>query len=176
MYNVKEMVADIDVSRNNKTSACAKDETRVMMAMLNDPTFKVDIWSHNGIIGQYCPYEESRQMITNILRDTAKISTQEARELAMGYEFDKNNANIMIGISKEFINTYVETGRKLPLGGRETSNIAIAKKIKPAKPNTYPKKVGIADDGTDIYETVNDGMSPAHGSLKVYSPAPTWIK
>lgn len=152
-FNVKELVANIEESRT-QTSANAKDENRVMRAMLNDPTFKVDVWGRNGIEGQYCPYEEARILVANIVKDTTKISAKEASDLASQYEFGKQEAGIMINISKEFVNTYIETGRKLPLGGRDTSNISIAKKIKESK--TYG--------------------SITHGSLKVYSPAPIWIK
>lgn len=152
-FNVKELVANIEESRT-QTSANAKDENRVMRAMLNDPTFKVDVWGRNGIEGQYCPYEEARTLVANIVKDTTKISAKEASDLASQYEFGKQEAGIMINISKEFVNTYIETGRKLPLGGRESSNISIAKKVKESK---------------------TDG-SITHGSLKVYSSAPVWIK
>ena len=116
-------------------------------------------------------------MVSNIIKDTTKISSKEAIDLANNYEFGKQESNIMIGISKEFINTYIETGRKLPLGGRETSNISIAKKVKEAKVGGTPKKVGVNDDGTDKYESVSDGsVTPAHGSIKVYSSCPLWLK
>lgn len=172
---VKQLVADINQART-QTSSSVKDEIRVMKAMLNDPTFKVDVWSKDGIEGQYCPYDEARTMVANIIKDTTKISNNEATDLASSYEFGNQEASIMIGISKEFINTYIETGRKLPLGGRETSDIAIAKKVKEAHTNSYPKKVGVNEDGTDKYETVDDGVIPEHGSLKVYSPTPSWLK
>lgn len=173
-FDVKSLVNEIDSTRT-QTSANAKDENRVMRAMLNDPTFKVDVWSRNGIENQYCPYDEARTLVSNIIKDTTKISAREADELASKYEFGKQEAGIMIGISKEFINTYIETGRKLPLGGRETSNISIAKKVKESRSNSFIKKIGVNDDGTDKLETVNDGTIPTHGSLKVYSSAPSWL-
>lgn len=172
---VKQLIEEINSTRT-QTSASVKDEVRVMRAMLNDPTFQVDVWGRSGIEGQYCPYDEARTMIANIIKDTTKISTNEATELASSYQFGNQEANIMIGISKEFINTYIETGRKLPLGGRETSDIAIAKKVKEAHTNSYPKKVGTNDDGTNKYEAVDEGTVPEHGSLKVYSPTPSWLK
>lgn len=172
--SVRDLVAEINETRT-QTSASAKDESRVMRAMLNDPTFKVDVYGHSGLQGQYCPYDEARTMIANILKDTTRISANEAADLARDYRFGKAEANIMIGISKEFINTYIETGRKLPLGGREASDISIAKKVKDSKPNRFPKKVGVNDDGTDRYEVSGEGTIPSHGSLKVYSSAPSWM-
>jgi hypothetical protein len=173
--NVKELVKEINNTRT-QTSASAKDEVRVMKAMLNDPEFVVDIYGRSGVEGQYCPYEESRSMISNIIRDAAKVSAKEATELANHYKFGKQEASVMVGISKEFINTYIETGRKLPLGGRETSNISIAKKVKEERANNFPKKVGVNEDGSDKYETVDQGVIPSHTSLKVYSSCPPWLK
>lgn len=173
---VRELVAEIDNVRRDQTSVSAKDEVRVMRAMLNDPTFTVDVYGKQGVEGQYCPYNESRTMVAKILQDTARITGKEAAELASRYQFGKQESSIMVGLAKEYINTYMETGRKLPLGGRERSNISIAKKVKEARQNSFPKKTGINDDGTDRYETVDDGYIPAHGSLKVYSSCPPWVK
>ena len=134
------------------------------------------VYDKNGVSGSYCPYEESRIMLSSIIKDTTKINSAEASELAYNYEFGKKESTIMVGISKEFVNTYIETGRKLPLGGREKSNISLAKKVKPAKANTYPKKVGVNADGTDKYETVNEGMIPEHNSIRVFGSCPSWVK
>ena len=173
MNTVKEVIENINNSRT-QVSACAKDETRVMMAMLNDPTYKVDVYGRNGVEGEYCPYEEARTMVANIIKDTTKINKNEATELANQYEFDKQNAVIMTGLSKEFINTYIQCGRKLPLGGRVDSNISISRKVK-AKSGNHLKKVGVNDDGTDKFVEATEN-TPAHGSLKVYSPCPSWLK
>ena len=82
----------------------------------------------------------------------------------------------MVGLSKEFVNTYIETGRKLPLGGREKSNISIAKKVKKERVGNTPRKVGVNADGTDKYESTASAPIPEHGSLKVYSSCPSWVK
>jgi hypothetical protein len=171
---VDELIKEINTTRT-QTSASAKDETRVMRGMLNDPTFKVDVYDKGGIKGTYCPYEEARNMISNIIKDTTKISGKEAMELAQSYEFGKQESNIMIGIAKEFVNTYLETGRKLPLGGRETSNISIAKKVKKERAGGFPRKAGVNSDGTDKINK-EETIIPAHGSLKVYSQCPSWVK
>lgn len=176
MDSVRELINEINTTRT-QTSASAKDEIRVMRAMLNEPEFKVDVYGKSGVEGQYCPYEESRMMVSNIIKDTTKISQKEAMDLANNYEFGNQESSIMIGISKEFINTYIETGRKLPLGGRETSNISIAKKVKEERVGNTPRKVGVNADGTDKYESVADAKPiPEHGSLKVYSSCPAWLK
>lgn len=173
---VDELVKEINETRT-QTSASSKDETRVMKAMLNDPEFKVDVYGKNGVEKTYSPYEESRILVGNIIKDTTKISTNEAMELAKQYEFGKQESNIMIGISKEFINTYMETGRKLNLGGRKDSNISISKKVKKERAGGFKQKVGVNADGTDKYiESDNDTVIPSHGSIRVYSPCPSWVK
>ena len=174
MESVKNLIDEINNTRS-QTSASIKDEVRVMRAMLNDPTYKVDVWSRSGVQEQYCPYDEARSMIANIIKDTTKISANEAEDLAKNYIFGKQEAVSMISISKEFINTYIETGRKLPLGGRETSNISIAKKVKQETSKVFNKKVGVNDDGSDKFEK-SFVTVPEHGSLKVYSPTPSWLK
>ena len=118
MNSVRELINEINTTRTQASSK-AKDEVRVMKAMLNEPEFKVDVYGKSGVEGQYCPYEESRIMVSNIIKNTTKVSQQEAMSLANSYEFGNQEATIMVGLSKEFINTYIETGRKLPLGGRE---------------------------------------------------------
>lgn len=176
MDTVRELINEINTTRT-QISASAKDEIRVMRAMLNDPDFKVDVYGPTGVIGSYCPYEEARTLASNIIRDTTKMSGREAMELANNYEFGKQESVILIGLSKEFINTYTETGRKLPLGGRADSNISIAKKIKKEPAGGYPKKVGVNSDGTDKFETVGENtLTPSHKSLRVYGGCPVWLK
>jgi hypothetical protein len=172
---VIDLVTEINNTRS-QTSASAKDEIRVMRAMLNDPDFVVDVYGKSGVEGQYCPYDDAHNMAANIIKGATRMSTKEAEHLAANYEFTKQDACTFIDISKEFINTYIETGRKLPLGGRERSNISISKKVKEERTNNFPKKVGVNDDGTDKYETCGEGTIPSHGSLRVHSSCPPWLK
>lgn len=174
-YRVRELVKSIDQNRT-QVSASAKDEVAVMRAMLNDPTYKVDVYGKSGVEGQYCPNEEAKALAANILKGAANLTGNEAAELANNYEFGKQDAVIMVGISKEFVNTYLETGRKLPLGGRESSDISIQKKVKEETVSSFPVKTGVNSDGTDKYEHTQGRVIPAHGSLKVSSPCPPWVK
>ena len=172
---VMELVKEINETRT-QTSASAKDELRVMQAMLNDSDFVVAVYGKTGVIGQYCPCDDAHNMAANIIKGATKISTKEAELLAENYEFTKSDASTLVNISKEFINTYVETGRKLPLGGREKSNVALSKKVKAERSNNFPKKVGVNNDGTDKYESCGEGVIPAHNSLRVHSSCPPWLK
>ena len=68
---VKDLIANIAETRT-QVSANSKDELRVAQAMLNDPTYKVDIYTNKGIVGQYCPYDEARRMCASIIKDATK--------------------------------------------------------------------------------------------------------
>lgn len=171
METVNSLISQINEKRNGKVSSSAKDEVLVMQAMLNDSTFVVDVYGKNGVEGQYCPYTESRNMIGSIIKDATRISAEEASRIANDYEFGKKESETMVTLSKQFINTYLETGRKLPLGGTANSNISISKKTKPER--EYNAKIGINDDGSD---KTSPCVVPSHGTIKVYSSCPKWVK
>jgi DNA-binding transcriptional regulator YiaG len=170
----KELLNEIRTNLKQK-NASQKDEVRVMQAMLNDDSYKVAIYDKTGEIGTYCPAEDFKSMTTSIIASAAKVTKEEARSLSENHEVSKSEAASMVGISKEFINTYLETGRKLPLGGREETNFALSRKLVPEKIKPCPRKVGVKDTGEDIYETPNKTI-PEHIGLKAYSSCPDWIK
>ena len=173
-YNVKELVSKID---NDKTQAgaSAKDEVQVMRAMLNDKNYKVDVYSKNGKEGEYCPRESAESIAANILKGAAKITGAEAVELASNYEFSKSDAEEAIKLSKEFINTYTQTGRKINLGGREKSNVSLKLKHKEASTTSFPRKTGVDSAGKPIYEKAQVNI-PAYDALSVSASAPEWLK
>ena len=172
MENLNEIVSEIKANLS-QTSASRKDEITVMKAMLNDISFKVDIYDKTGVIDTYCPAEDARNMVSGILKGAAKVSNQEAIQLAGNYEFTNNDASSMVRLSKEFINVYLGTGRKLPLGGREKSDVSLAKKEVEQTTKIYPKKIGVEADGSDKWGT-GEKIVPAHESIKVYSSCPDW--
>ena len=174
MENVKNLINEIHTGLS-QASASQKDESRVMKAMLNDETFVVDVYNADGKSGSYSPYADARSMVSNIISSATKISKAEADDLAQNYEFKKSDAESLVNISKEFINTYLTTGRKLPLGGRETSNISLTEKKIDETIRMYPKKVGVNSDGSDRYEKVQTKV-PAYSSIKVIAPCPKWVK
>ena len=91
MESVKTLVKEIKEGLAQQSSS-QKDEIRVMRAMLNDPTYKVDVYGKTGIEGQYCPYEESRTMVANIIKDTTKFINTKIHRL-------KNISHVLSGFS-----------------------------------------------------------------------------
>lgn len=160
---VTELVKEIREGLNSKT-ASGRDEVRVMQAMLNDKEFKVATYSNEGVTGEYSPSEDARKMSASIISSTTKISKAEAQTLADEHTFTTSEAASMVGISKEFVNTYLQTGRKLPLGARETSNVKLELKHKEqtmvSVPNDKTKKVPV----------------PAHDTIRVYGSCPVYLK
>lgn len=175
MENVKELLNEIKGNLSQKVSASQKDEVKVMKAMLNDRNYTVGVYGKDGKEGEVCPSKEARDMISSVMSGAAKISQAEASKLAEEYEFKKSEAANMVTISKEFINTYLDSGRKLSLGGRETSNVSLVKKEVEAKTTTYPKKVGIDENGNAIYKTETTNIK-AHSTIKASGSCPSWIK
>lgn len=165
-----------EISGNlSQTSSSRKDEIRVMQAMLSDPSYKVNVYGRDGIEDTYSPAEDFRSMCASVLSHAAKVPAAEAAQLMDGYQVSKGEATSMVGISKEFVNTFLKTGRKLPLGPREKSDVSLSLKQVEQSTRMYPQKVGVNDDGTDRYSK-NATSIPAHESVRVHAPCPAWVK
>lgn len=175
MSELTTLLKDINKNLSQK-SASQKDEVKVMQTMLNDKDYKPTVYGSNGAPdGTYCPAEDARAMLATAIASSVKISKDEAASLASAHTFTKNEASTFVGVSKEFVNAYMQTGRKLPFGGRAKSNIAITGQDLGKTTKRYPKKVGVREDGTGIYENA-EKVVPAHLSAKVAAPCPDWVK
>ena len=163
------------IKQASTCTASKKDETRVMKAMLNDTSYSVDVYAGTGKIGEFNPSKEMRSMCTSILSSAASIPLAEANSLMEKYTFKKSEATSMVNISKEFVNTYIHSGRKLNLGGREKSNISLSLKEVPAGERTYPQCTGTDKKGNKIYTTGKTYVK-RYESIKVTAPSPEWVK
>lgn len=171
---VKNLIKEIS-SNLSQVSSSHKDEIRVMQAMISDPSYEVTIYGKDGPEGTYNPTNDFRSMCASVMSHAAKISNNEATQLMDGYTVSKAEADSMVNISKEFVNTFVQTGRKLPLGSREKSDVSLSQKKVEATTRLYPQKVGVNDDGTDRYVKTPTKI-PAHESVRVHAPCPSWVK
>ena len=170
---VQALVAEIKDGLSQCISS-RKDEVRVMQAMLSDPTYEVQVYDKNGPSAVYSPCQDFRSMCASVIASAAKVTGAEAESMMSDYSVSKAEATSMVNISKEFINTFLQTGRKLPLGGRADSDISLSSKHIPAKVRSCPHKVGVNEDGTNMY-TRNPTTVAAHSSIRVYSPCPSWV-
>ena len=163
--NAKKTIAQVAENVTQKSSS-RKDEITVMKAMMNDPDFSIDIYDKTGKCGEYYPSREVRKMVSKVLSETARIPSREASELVDNYEFTKADASAMVNLSKEFINTYLKnTGRKMSLGGRATSDIELMWKEIADRTVEIPSK-----DGSRIRTFI-----PAHSGIKTMCPCPEWV-
>ena len=174
MSTVNELIQEIK-SGLTQVASSGKDEVRVMKEMLNDTEYKVGVYSREGKVGEYCPAEDMRDLMTNVISSTTKINKEEAEKLADNYKFKNSDAQTMINVSKEFINTYMQSGRKLSLGGREKSDVALSLKEVKETEKTYPKKIGIDDSGRPIFQHPTAKVK-AHESIRVSASCPEWVK
>lgn len=174
MEKVRELISEINKNLKQNSSS-QKDEVKVMKAMLNDKDFSVDIYGKDGVQGTYNPSVEMRSTIANIVSSVTKISKEEANTCMDNYEFKNNDASAFVDLSKEYVNTYLDTGRKLSLGAREDSDISLSRKIEEEGYRSYPKKIGEDANGKAIYEKANV-LVPRHKGIKVYSPCPDYLK
>lgn len=172
--NLKEVLATIKQSVKQH-SASAKDEITVMQSMLNDREYGVEIYHKNGSTGEfYYPAQEFRGMVSDIVASTTKIGKDEASAIIDDYDFKRSQAKVMVDISKEFINTYLETDRKLKLGGRQTSNVSLMRKDFPSGKRRYPSRIGVRDNGEAIIEA-REIWVDSYSGIKASSPCPPWV-
>ena len=180
MEDVRTLVTGI---RDNLSqhSISQKDEVRVMKAMLNDRNYNVVTYGNNGPDGTLCPAQNARDLAANIISGGANIPKPEAVQLAGNYEFNNNDAQNMINISKEFVNTYTDTERKMSFGGRENYEMSILKYNVPQTEKSYPRKVVdaagnpvIGDDGKQLFEHPTK-IVPAHTTARMMASCPQWL-
>lgn len=166
-------------SERSKDNAYAtrsrKDEIAVMRAMLNDESYEVSIYDKNGLSGIFCPAKAFKSMIGNIMSETTGMSKAETKQIMSSYEFGNSDAKDMINISKEFVNTYLDSGRKLPLGGRYNSNSSLVKKEFPGGIIKSPVKIK-EENGNIVYKNTKETHIEAYSGIKASNPYPVWLK
>lgn len=164
--NVRALISEIKDGLKQR-SASSKDETRVMKAMLNDPNYKVTAYDKKGNTTEYCPSADMRKVAANIIATTTKMPMAEASELANNYEFTKADSTSLVNVSKEFVNTYIQTGRKMNLGGRDRMDVSIMLKHIQEKEKAVPS--------TESKAIARTTFVPAHDGIRVQSKCPSWL-
>lgn len=166
---VKSVVSSIKKDLRQSSSS-SKDEVTVMMAMMNDKSYKVDeIDSKNGeVVSSYCPAEVAQDLAATIIKGATKVSAAEADELAKNHTFSRKEATAMVTMSKEFINTYLDCGRKIKFGNREGKSLVLSQKDKEASSCTFPKRTGYDDNGKPIYQLASTEIA-AYKEVKAVS-------
>ena len=174
MSRLNDLVEEIRAGLK-QNSANSKDEVAYMGAMLNDHEFKVNEYNGKGeVVGQICPADNMDNMMANIISSAVNIPTKEASELIAGYEYTNSDAKTMVGISKEFINGYLQTGRKINLGKRENSDFSLyQEELKKGTPmRSMVREEG--ENGEVVVKQVQVPLDRTYYKLKAKSKKPTW--
>lgn len=174
MANVLKTIENVKQNVKQR-SASIRDEVTVMQALLNDRDYEVEIFKKNGENEFFAPGREFRGMVTDIISSAAKINQEESAHLVENYEFKRAQAQTMVGISKEFIHSYLDTGRKFKLGGRVDSDVSFVKKEFEAGMRRYPARVGVDPSGDPIMGA-SEIWVDSYTGIKASSPCPDWIK
>lgn len=109
-----QLIAAI-VEKTSQIAVNRTDEVTVMQTMLNDEVFRVGEYDRKN--GEYTnthsPREEALDIVKEAYTGLTGSSDVEAETLMGGYMFSKKQAQNFIGISKDFIGTYLQSGRKM---------------------------------------------------------------
>lgn len=177
---VKELINEITENRNKDRqegitrydTKSQKDEVNIMRAMMNDQSYSVRVYDNYGrVISTYCPAKDIRKNMSSIIQGAMGIGEQEADHVMDNYEFKNGDAQCMINLSKEFVNTYLQSGRKLPLGGRDRSNVTLMKKTIPGGTMLYPNRINKKSSYESTEITTQD-----YDTIKVIGSCPEWRK
>ena len=109
-------------------------------------------------------------MSASVITSTDKSNKEEAAILGSDHEFSKSEAGTCVNGGKEFFNTYLQTVRKINLGGRETTSTSLIAKDIEAGVCRYPSK---DENGASI--TAEKDV-PAYTAVKAKSSCPAWVK
>lgn len=171
---VKSLISEIKSNLTQQNSS-RKDEVRVMQSMLSDDSYEVGIYGKDGQESSYCPAADFKAMCASVMSRAAKITTAEATELMKDFVPNKTEAGIMVDLSKEFMNTYLQTTRKVHFGGREKLNVSMTLTDVPKSEKSFPRKIGVDDSGNNVYAKTPVTI-PAHQTVKVTASCPDWLK
>ena len=132
---------EIQKITENQTSINKADELRVMTTMLNDSDFSVGVYDKKiGYIGQRCPHEEAVKFVGDVIQRTTGLDKKEAIHLASQLEFTKRDANFLINNMRDFLSTYMDTGRKMNIMQTESTEANLYVKNMKASTKIIPNK------------------------------------
>jgi hypothetical protein len=169
---VQETIDKIKSDKNIYTTSSQKDEVSVMRAMLNDDTYHIDLYNNKGCDRLYNMALETKDMISKVVSSQCNISLDQAKRMVNGYEFDNEDAKTMISASKNFVTTYLKTGRKLAFDATRDTEIALSQKHVPEHTVFHPVKINHSDGSSET--VIRETKVGAYEQVKAYSKCPTW--
>jgi hypothetical protein len=139
--DMMSLLEDIKEASKKHTSINRLDEVNVMRGMINDPGFSVAVYDKkNGYIGQRCPREEAVGFVKNIIAGATGLDARDSLHLAEHYQFTKRDAVFLLDNMRDFLTTYLDTGRKINILQSETGEAAVYLKQVDKKTKIIPDK------------------------------------
>lgn len=154
------------------TTASQKDEVSVMRSMLNDKNHNIDLYDNESCNRLFCVSIETKDMVSKIISTQCDIPFDQAKRMVDDYEFDNEDAQTMIDISKQFVSTYLTTGRKLAFDSTRNTEIALSEKHVPEHTVFHPVKINHKDGSSETI--IRETKVSAYDQVKAYSRCPTW--
>jgi len=102
--NIKNETSQIYINKAN--------EIDVMRCMLNDKDYSISVYDKNGYVEQRSPHEEAIKFIASVINRSTGLDKKDANYLAENFEFNKKDAVFLLNNSRDFISTYMNSGRK----------------------------------------------------------------
>ena len=138
---MEQLIEEIKKVTETQTSINKADELRVMTTMLNDPDFSIGVYDKKiGYIGQRSPHEEAVKFVGDVIQRATGLDKKDSQHLASELEFTKRDANFLIGNMKDFLTTYVSTGRKINVVQSASTEANLFTKEIGASTKTIPNK------------------------------------
>jgi hypothetical protein len=129
------------VEKTSQTSTNKADELAVMQSMLNDKEFAVAIFERGkGYVGSRSPRNEAIQLTVDTLSSVTGMTSSEALALSQDYQFTKKDAGHFINIGKDFVGTYLQTGRKTTLISEPRMEATVSLKLVEAHDKSVPDR------------------------------------
>lgn len=173
MGNVLQTVETIKATRKQR-SVSHRDEIAVAQEFLNNPDYVMDVYKKGaGKVGTFCPRDTFNKMNAMMIGTVAHVKPEEAAAMAAGYKVTKVGAECFVDLTKNYMNTYLDTGRKFALPGTAEHCFAFAIKEVDEGIKKYPATVASKDGKT--YSTVEKKV-PAHISIRAWGSCPDYIK
>lgn len=138
-----ELMDQIQQITLKQKSQSISDELKVQQMLLNDPKYEVGIYDRNkGRIGSRNVHNEAVNFIADVSSAITGLDRKSAQDCAEKYHFTKKDANFFRNMSHDFIQTYLQTGRKLNVVQAEDSEASIFYRPVQAREKAVPGPEG----------------------------------
>ena len=141
--NMNELMAQIQEVTAKQKSQSISDQIRVQQMLLNDKDYEVGIYDRNkGRVGTRNVHAEAVNFVADVSSAITGLDRKSAQELAENYHFTKKDASFFQNMQHDFVQVYMQTGRKLNIVQSEDCEASIFCRAVESREKTIPGKEG----------------------------------